>query len=63
MSKKVHGAGARGGFGTPAADRSATPEKLLEVRLRIAAGFYDRPGVRAITAERILDAGDVMADI
>ena len=38
-------------------------ERLLEVRLRIAAGFYDRPGVRVVTAQRILDAGGVHADL
>ena len=33
---------------------------LLQVRRRIAAGFYDRPDVLRITAARILETGDVL---
>jgi len=41
--------------------RPLDPERILEIRLRIAAGFYDRPGVRLTAAGRILKTGDVKA--
>jgi len=37
-------------------------ERLLEIRLRIASGFYDRRGVYLTSAEKILQAGDVSAN-
>jgi len=39
--------------------RGLDAERLLEIRLRIASGFYDRPGVRLTAAARLLESGDV----
>jgi hypothetical protein len=35
------------------------PQRLLDVQLRIATGFYDRPAVLLATAGRILEERDV----
>lgn len=35
------------------------PQRMLEVQLRIATGFYERPSVLRATAERILQEGDL----
>ena len=35
------------------------PQRMLEVQLRIATGFYERPGVLLTTAERILRERDL----
>jgi len=36
-----------------------SPQRLLEIRLRIATDYYKRPGVRSVTAERILASRDL----
>ena len=41
--------------------RGLDPERILEIRLRIASGFYDRRGVRLMAADRLLKSGDVKA--
>jgi len=41
------------------ADGQMDPHRALEIRLRIASGFYDRRGVHLAAAERMLRSGDV----
>ena len=41
--------------------RGVDPERFLEIRMRIAGGFYDRPGVRLAAARALLESGDVKA--
>jgi len=35
------------------------PQRMLEIRLRIASGYYDRHGVNLTTAEKLLTSGDI----
>ncbi len=37
-----------------------TCQRLLEIRLRIAGGFYERRGVRLAVAERLIRSGKIL---
>ena len=36
-----------------------SPQELMEVRIRVAGGFYDHPAVFLAAAEKILEKGDI----
>ncbi len=46
--------------GQPISDSRLTADRLLEIRTRLATGFYDRPSVHGAIAEEILRCGDVL---
>ena len=36
-----------------------SPQELMEVRIRVAAGYYDHPAIFMAAAEKILEKGDI----
>ena len=41
------------------ASQGRSPRRLMEVRIRVASGYYDHPAVLIAAAEKMLEKGDI----